>query len=109
MATANLGNEKKETGFNTFAVVSIVLAVVIFIYGFSLFMQGGFQTALALEKEAKVMNSEDFKTRDALAEQEALLQEGVRWIDQEKGTVGLPIEDAKALLVKQEARKESSF
>ena len=109
MAAANTENEKKETGFNTFAVVSVALAVVIFVYGFSLFMQGGFQTALTLEKEAKVMNTEDVKTQDALAEQEALLHEGYRWIDQEKGTVGMPIEDAKALLVEQEARKESSF
>lgn len=109
MATAKTGLEKKDTGFNTLAVVSVALAVVIFVYGFSLFMQGGFRTALDLEKEAKVMNTEDVPVQDALAEQEALLQEGFRWIDQEKGTVGMPIEDAKALLVEQEARKESSF
>lgn len=109
MAMAKTGIEKKETGFSTFAVVSVALAVVIFVYGFSLFMQGGFQTALNLEKESKVMNTENVQTEDALAEQEALLQEGYRWIDQEKGTVGMPIEEAKALLVKQEARKESSF
>ena len=109
MATAKTGIEKKETGFSTFAVVSVALAVVIFVYGFSLFMQGGFQTAMNLEKESKVMNTADVQTADALAEQEALLHEGYRWIDQEKGTVGMPIEDAKALLVKQEARKESSF
>jgi hypothetical protein len=107
MATANNEGKTRDTGFNAPAVVLITLAVVIFVYAFTLFMQGGFLTAQDLEKEAKVYGTEDTVTKDALAEQNALLHEGYRWIDQEKGTVGMPIEDAKQLLVEQEARKEA--
>ena len=107
MARANTESENKNTGFNTLAVVTGALAVIIFVYAFSLFMQGGFLTAQALEKEAKVMAPSDDVVNEAVAEQNALLQGGYRWIDQDKGTVGMSIDDAKALLVEQEARKES--
>lgn len=106
MATANSGMENKGTGFNTFAVVAGVLAVLIFVYALSLFLQGGFLTTRNLEKEVKVMTPEDTVVQDALAQQNALLHEGIRWIDQEKGVVGMPIDDAKALLVRLEARKD---
>ena len=107
MATANTGEKTRESGFNTPAVVLIALAVLIFAYAFALFMQGGFLKAQEMEKEAKVLNQVDPKVKDALAEQNAILQEGYRWIDQEKGTVGMPIDAAKELLVEQAARKES--
>lgn len=107
MATANSGMENKGTGFNTLAVVCGVLAVLIFVYALSLFLQGGFLKAQDLEKEVKVMTPEDMPVKDALAQQEALLHEGIRWVDQEKGIVGMPIDEAKTLLVQQEARKDA--
>lgn len=108
MATAKSDMENKETGFNAPAVVLVAMAVVIFVYAFSLFLQGGFLKAQELEKEAKIMAPEDVVTNDALAEQEALLHEGYRWTNQEQGKVGMPIDDAKNLLVEQEARKDAT-
>ena len=108
MATAETGMTSKKSGFDTFGVVILGLAVLIFVYALSLFLQGGFLKSRELEKEAKILTPVDTAVQDALAEQNALLLEGVRWIDKDKGKVGMPIEDAKALLVRQQARKDSS-
>jgi hypothetical protein len=108
MATADTGNTNKKTGFDTFGVVMLGLAVLTFVYALSLFLQGGFLASREIEKETKLLGPVDTEVQDALAEQNAMLLEGYRWIDKEQGKVGMPIEDAKALLVRQEARKESS-
>ncbi len=108
MATANTVTTSKKTGFDTFGVVMLGLAVIVFVYALSLFLQGGFLKSQELEKEVKIMKPVDTAVKDAQAEQDAMLLEGYRWIDKDKGKVGMPIEDAKALLVQQEARKESS-
>lgn len=88
-----------RTGFNTTAVVLITLAVLLFVYAMSLFLQGGFLKCLDLERQAKVMNEENTVANEQMAEQKAILDEGYRWIDQSNGKVGVPIEDAKALVV----------
>ncbi len=98
---AAAGNEK-STGFNTTAVVLSGIAAVVLLFAFALFLQGGFLAAQAMEYETKVLNApgnED--ARMAVAEQQALLDEKVRWKDQEKGTVVMPIEDAMAQFVKR--------
>ncbi len=96
MAEANTKN-----GFNTPAVVLISLAVLLFVYALSLFLQGGFLKCQDMERQAKVLNEENTVANEQLAEQKAILDEGYRWIDQSNGKVGLPIEDAKALVVNQ--------
>ncbi len=93
--------KEKSSGFNTPAVVMCALAVVIFVYALSLFLQGGFNQAYDLEYQAKVWNTQGGPAADALADQEAILDAGYRWIDKANGKVGLPIEDAKALVVSQ--------
>ena len=93
--------KNKGTGFNTPAVVMIALAVVIFVYALSLFLQGGFNTVYDLEYQAKVLDTEGGVALEELAEQQAILEAGYRWIDEANGTVGMPIEDAKALVVSQ--------
>ena len=93
--------KNNNTGFNTPAVVMIALAVLIFVYALSLFLQGGFNTAYDLEYQAKVMNTSGGAAAEALAEQQAILDAGYRWIDQANGKVGLPLDDAKALVVSQ--------
>ena len=96
MAEANTKN-----GFNTPAVVLISLAVLLFVYALSLFLQGGFLKCQDMERQVKVLNEDNTVANEQLAEQKAILDEGYRWIDQSNGKVGLPIEDAKALVVNQ--------
>ncbi len=96
---ASADNENRS-GFNTPAVVLGGAAAVIFLWALVLFLQGGFLAAQAQEFEAKVYNSagnEDIQA--ALAEQRAILNEKTRWLDEEKGTLCMPIEDAEARLV----------
>ena len=98
MAAADM---EKNPGFNTTAVVLIGAAVVIFLCAMALFLQGGFLASQALEYESKVYNAPgDEAASAAVAEQQALLNEKVRWKDQEKGTVVMPIEDAMEQIVK---------
>ncbi len=91
--------KKNNSGFNTPAVVMSTLAVLLFVYALSLFLQGGFNKAYDLEYQAKVLNTEGRATAEALAKQQAILDAGYRWVDKAGGRVGLPIEDAKALVV----------
>lgn len=90
---------EKGSGFNTPLVFMAALAVLLFVYALSLFLQGGFLTAYDLEYQVKVMQGEHTETMAAEAEQQAILDQGYRWVDQDKGKVGLPIEDAKTLVV----------
>ena len=99
MASADFEN---KTGFNTPAVVLCGAAGVIFLFAMVLFIQGGFLAAQAIEYESKVYAAPlGDEARAADAEQRALLNEKVRWNDQEKGTVVMPIEDAMEQIVKQ--------
>lgn len=101
MAEANT-----KTGFNTPAVVLITLAVLLFVYAVSLFLQGGFLKCQDVERQAKVLNEENVVANEQMAEQKAILEKDLYWIDRSNGKVGVPIEDAKALVVNK-ARKES--
>ena len=97
MASADTEN---RSGFSTSTVVLCGAAALIFLWGLVLFLQGGFLAAQAKEYEAKVYNSAGSEeTQAALAEQRAILNEKTRWLDEEKGTVCMPIEDAEARLV----------
>ena len=100
--------KKKNTGFNMPAVVMIGLAVVIFVYALSLFLRGGFNHAYDLEYQAKVLNSEGGPEVAAKAAQKAILDEGYRWVDQANGKVGLPIEEAKELVVSRNQSQSQS-
>lgn len=112
MAAADMSQQRKdgESGFKTPLVVLSVLAVVFFVIAFALFMQGGFLKAQDLEKTAKIYDAPAVETvAAAMAEQQAKLDGGYRWVDKEAGLVGMPIDDAKDQLVKTLARKESEF
>jgi len=94
MAEANT-----KTGFNTPAVVLITLAVLLFVYAFSLFLQGGFLKCQDMERQAKVLNEENTVANEQMAAQKTILEKGYHWIDRSNGKAGIPIEDAKALVV----------
>lgn len=97
MASADNGN---RSGFNAPVVVLSGIAAVIFLWALVLFLQGGFLAAQAKEYEAKVYDSAgNEEIQASLAEQRAILNEKTRWLDEEKGTVCMPIEDAEARLV----------
>ncbi len=97
-----MSDSDRKTGFNTPAVVLCGGAVVIFLVAMALFLQGGFLAAQANEFEAKVYNSSASEEGlAAVAEQKAILDEKVRWLDEEKGTVVMPIEDAMERFVEK--------
>ena len=93
----------KKTGFNTTAVVLLGAAVVILLWALALFLQGGFMAAQANEYAAKVYTPANESVQTYRATQQAILDEKARWLDQEQGTVVMPIEDAKARLVQKAA------
>ena len=92
----------KKSGFDTPAVVLIALAALLFVYAFTLFMQGGFLKAQDVERQVK-QEAAVATVDPGVAAQQDRLNEGYHWIDREQGTVGMSIEDAKALLVSKEA------
>jgi hypothetical protein len=86
-------------------VVLCGAAAVIFLWALSLFIQGGFLAAQAIEIEAKVYNSPGTEeAAAAVAEQQAILDEKVRWKDEEKGIVVMPIEDAMERVVSKNGK-----
>ena len=90
----------RKTGFNTPAVVLCGAAGVVFLFALALFLQGGFLAAQAIEYEAKVYGAPgNEEARAAVAEQQAILDEQVRWKDEAKGIVVMPIEDAMERVV----------
>lgn len=89
------------------AIVVCTLAAAAFLFAAALFLQGGFKAALAEEIEHKTLTPVDPEIEQALAEQQARLDEGVRWIDEEQGVVGLPIEAAIDALVKRSQAEPS--
>jgi len=99
MATA-----ENKSGFNTLAVVASVAAALAFVYALSLFLTGGWLATRNLEYAAKVYEPENTAVSDALAEQQAVLDQDYRWIDKEQGRVGVPIERAVELVVERAGR-----
>ena len=105
MATAD-----KETtnGFATSTVVLCGLALVVFIYAASLFIQGGFNAAMGREYAAKVYGPGVSADLAALeAEQREILAGPVRWVDQERGVVAMPIEQAMTRILEQSQVEEN--
>ncbi len=95
--------ERKESGFNIVTVGLCLAASVIFLYAVSLFLQGGFQAELALEYDAKTNGFPDEARAAYVAEQQAILDERVRWLDEEQGTACMPVDDAIDRLVATQA------
>ncbi len=92
---------EKGTGFNFPAVVILAIAVLVFVYALSLFLQGGYNKVHDLEFQAKVFDAESMAT-GPLAEQQAILDKGYRWVDRANGKVGMSIDDAKKLVVSRD-------
>ena len=103
---ASADNENRS-GFNAPVVVLNGIAAAIFLWALVLFLQGGFLAAQAKEYEAKVYESTGNEEIQAnLAEQRDILNEKTRWLDEEKGTVCMPIDDAEARLVNKSGESQ---
>ncbi len=87
-------NAREQSGFNTTAVVLCGLALVIFLYALSLFLQGGFLAARARVKDARQVQPVNEPLQAALAEQRAILAEAPRWLDEEHTIACMPITEA---------------
>ncbi len=95
--------ESKKAGFNTPVVIYGVVTSLIFLYAISLFLQGGFMAEQALELDAKTNSFPNDEMLAHVAEQEAILNERVHWLDKENGVACMPIDDAIDRLVATEA------
>jgi len=85
---------KNKSGFNTTAVVVGTVAVALFLYAGSLFLEGGFQALATREYEAKTYGPANEAIAAHRMEQQAILNEKTRWLDEEQGKLCLPIDDA---------------
>jgi hypothetical protein len=92
---------RSNSGFNATAVVLLGAAVLIFLWALALFLTGGFQSARNREYAAKTYEPVNPDLEQYRAEQRAILDEKARWLDREKGTVVIPIEDAKTRIVEK--------
>jgi hypothetical protein len=92
---------EKKKGFDTLAVALSAMAALILVWVVSLFLRGGFLAAQAREYDAKVLAPVNETVRTYRAEQQALLDGGYRWIDQQEGTVGIPVDRAVDLVVER--------
>jgi hypothetical protein len=100
--SAQVTTNDGKTGFNTLAVVLGGAAALIFLWALALFLEGGFLAAHSKEFAAKVYAAPASEEKlAALAEQQTLLDEPVRWLNEEEGTVVMPIEDAMQQFVKK--------
>jgi hypothetical protein len=97
--------DNKKSGFNGTAVVLCGLAAAVTALAFALFIGGGVNHLLVQEKQAKVYSAEiSEEARALLAEQQSLLDEKVRYLDEEKGVLCMPIEDAMDRVVTRNAK-----
>ena len=94
----------RTTGFNTTAVVLLATAAGILIWALVLFMQGGFLAAQAQEYAVKTYEPVNEDVQAYKATQQGILDQKARWLDEEQGTVVMPIEDAKARIVSKYAK-----
>ncbi len=96
-----------KSGFNTPAVVLCGLALVIFLYAVSLFLQGGFLASRNKVQQVKLQQPVNEALQTALAAQQALLDEQPRWLDEEHTKACLPIAAAMARVVARNGGKGS--
>ena len=73
------------------------------LFALSLFLQGGFQTLQTRDHEAKTYGPVNETVVDHRMEQQAILDEETRWLDEEKGILCMPIDDAVELFVANNA------
>lgn len=98
---------RTKSGFNATAVVLLGTAVLIFLWALALFLTGGFQSARNREFAEKTYGPVNPELERYEAEQRAILDEKARWLDRDKGTVVMPIDDAKARIVEKHAEKNA--
>jgi len=96
-------DKNTRSGFDAPAVVLGGLAVIIFLYALSLFLQGGFLAAQKHQYDAKMLTPPDEPLAAHEAEQQALLDEAPRLVDEASGRWVMPVDDAVQRLADDEA------
>ncbi len=87
-------DKNTKSGFNAPAVVLGGLAALIFLYALSLFLQGGFLAAQSQQYDVKMLTPENEPLAAHRAEQQAILDEQARQVDETTGRWVMPVEDA---------------
>lgn len=94
---------KANNGFNAPAVVLCTLAGLVFVVALSLFLQGGYLAAQAVETKQKTETPVNEPLRALEAEHAARLQESPRWLDEQKTKAVMPIDAAMERLAAEAA------
>lgn len=82
-------------------IVALAVAGLVTLWALTYFVRAWAQEQVAAETQRKVVEAVSTQVDDARARQEQLLSE-YRWIDAERGVVGLPIERAMDLVVQEQ-------
>lgn len=90
---------REKSGFNTAAVLLCGLALIIFLYALSLFLEGGFLASQARVRDAKLTGPVNEQLEAHRAEQRAILEDGPRWLDDQHTKACMPVEDAMRRIV----------
>lgn len=101
-----IGKKEKNGGRGGFNVPAVVLcgtAAAVFVYAMTLFLQGMFLSAQAAEHRAKFLAPPNEALQALQAEQQAILEDGPRVLDETQGRLCIPITEAKARLVQTQA------
>lgn len=83
------------------SIAALAVAALIALWAATYFVRAWAQGQIAAETERKVVQADAAPAADARVQQE-LLSSGYRWIDAERGVVGLPIERAMELVVREQ-------
>lgn len=83
-----------KSGFNALAVVCCAVAGVVFVYALSLFLQGGYLAAQALETKRQTETPLNGPLLALQGEHQARLDEAPRWLDEQKTRAVMPIDAA---------------
>jgi len=92
--------EKRPTSkLNAAAIFTVAAAGALFVYVAVVALQAYYQSTVTAEEERKAAQGLDTEVRSLRAAQLAKLSE-YKWVDQQKGTVTLPIERAMELVTR---------
>jgi len=85
---------------DTFMVVTVGMLLVILVFVLILLLQAWFYSAQTEEYTRKVIEPRNEQLASAIADQQTRLH-SYRWIDQENGVVGIPVERAMEKVVRE--------
>lgn len=82
------------------SIAAVAVAGLIVLWAIAFFVRAWAHEQVSAEEQRKVVEAVSVQVADQRAQQEQLLSD-YRWIDAERGVIGLPIERAMELVVRE--------